>query len=840
MPPTYTTPSGELHLSEKAFNRLCLRCDSMFKSIALAYQRANIARGDDLRVVDTDNVPFGTLGELLNSASKGECHSCCSWVAQVLVSESAHLITGHDMKPNEQVHPSLQPVVSQGVLLGTEIEPAIDTLVTSTGREKALCFSASVSVHSKPVYDSIRLRLDVVGEDGKPTELTNCERCELLPHREEHDHLFAEVPKSLHTGSEASLDQAFRWLENCVSSHPSCNRVSGIHENSQGKYPARFLDVGCMGSRTVKLTETTGMDFQKQRYMTLSHCWGDSVPARLLLNNYASRLKGFALDELPRTFQDAILLTQRLNVQFLWIDSLCIIQDSPDDWVAESAKMHFVYQNTHLNLAAAVSPNSSGGFFFPRHPLSFVPWLMRLDTYSTLALHYELRGPSILYRRGWVLQEQILPRRTLIFGRQELYWECSMSKASEFFPGAGSVTWALSGTIDMQSTSVPPALSGYLGNGVFTSSRMKLFQRERLLDAERLEAWASLVAEYSGRNLTKQSDKLVAISGLAEHLSNGWDGVTYLAGLWSCNLRENLLWRCVDIEQSKGRNTGIAPSWSWASLSAQCEFSVLYQDERPAVDSLAEILEAMVSPVTPTNLFGQVRSGGRVRIRGPLLHVRASRLATSTALDLEPKWRCDLGEDRDGMEASPPDLELFWDEEEYHGLAIIYLAPLQVSYIDPYSFGLESPVPYILDLQGLFLRPALTSSGRKGTFERLGVFEMSQELYPPNQHLSSIDSAEYEELMLESIHSHFLFPRLPDEFEKEKIGLLRSDPYLNGPLNTKLKHRYSPELEPEQYPELAKFLDCLETAAQYNRETDSPDENLGQDEGNGFYIYELV
>ncbi|KHE86591.1 HET-domain-containing protein [Neurospora crassa] len=709
MPPTHTTPSGELHLSEEAFNRLCERCDSIFWSIRLAYQRAKIARNDD-RGVDIDDMSLGTLEELLNSASKGECHSCCSLIAQALI-KFTHL---YNLSCRREF--------------------------TSTGREKALCFSSGVWASPEPGCNGILLHLDVVGED---------------------DHLFAEAPKSLHTGSEASLDQACRWLENCVSSHPSCNRVSGIHENSQGKYPARFLDVGCMGSRTVKLTETTGMDFQKQKYMTLSHCWGDSVPARLLLNNYASRLKGFALDELPRTFQDAILLTQRLNVQFLWIDSLCIIQDSPDDWVAESAKMRFVYQNTLLNLSAAVSPNSSGGFFFPRHPLSFVPWSITLATHNTLVQKYNMRDSLILYTRGWVLQEQILPRRTLISGRQELYWECSTLNASEYCPD--SVPWWLS------------------GSGVFTSLTMKLFQRERLLDAERLEAWASLVKVYSGRKLTKQSDKLVAISGLAEHLSYGWDGVTYLAGLWSCNLRENLLWRCVNVKQSRGRNTGIAPSWSWASLSARCELNVPLQAERPAVDSLSEILEAIVSPVVPTHLFGQVRSGGRVRIRGPLL--RASRLAANKGW--RQMWRCDLSEDRDIMEASLPDLELEWDEEEDHGSAIIYLAPLQVSYRQPYFLGLE----------GLFLRPALTSSGRKGTFERLG---------------------------------------------KEEIGLLRSDPYLNGPLNTKLKHRYSPELEPEQYPELAKFLDCLETAAQYNRESDSPDENLGQDEGNGFYIYELV
>lgn len=612
------------------------------------------------------------------------------------------------------------------------------------------------------------------------------------------------------------MSQALRWVENCVSNHPSCNKV--VHENSQGKYPARFLDVGCTGSRTVKLTETTGMDFQKQRYMTLSHCWGDSVQARLLLDNYDSRLKGFALDELPKTFSDAILLTQRLNVQFLWIDSLCIIQDSLDDWEAESAKMRFVYQNTFLNLAAAVSPNSSGGFFFPRNPLSFVPWSKSVatGTHDTLWFppitiirqQYDIRDGPILNTRGWVLQEQILPLRALISGRQELYWECSMVRASEYSPN--SIPWELT------------------KSGLFTPPMMKLFQREQLLDAQRLEAWASLVSDYSGRKLTKQSDKLVAISGLAEHLSNGWDGVTYLAGLWSYRLRESLLWKCLDAEQSKGRNTDVAPSWSWASMNAKCEFNLPMAFQ--IVDSLAEVLEAIVSPVTPTHLFGRVLSGGMVRIRGPLL--RASCTARGTTLKRD--WRCNLGEESDGMcpWASLPDLELSWDEKESHDSAIIYLAPLQVQFRRPFC----------LQLEGLVLRPALTSSARKGTFERLGVFEMFQIIHNAtlNQYLSCLDSTLHKAMAFDTRCVDLLSSRLTGVSEEERMSLLRPDPYLNGPLDTKLKHRYSPELEPEQYPELAKFLDCLETAAQYNRETDSPDENLGKDEGNGFYIYEIV
>ncbi|KAK3490000.1 HET-domain-containing protein [Neurospora crassa] len=693
MPLTYTTPSGDLHLSEEAFNRFCERCDSMFESIALEHQRDNIARNDERwkLLVLPDDVPFGTLKKLFNASLKGDCHFCCSLTAQILFT---HLYN---------------PSCRKGWSITTK------------------------HYHHSEEYLRLKFRL-----------------------MEDVPRVHA-IPTSLNTGSEASLDQALRWVENCVFNHPSCNKV--VLENPQGKYPARFLDVGCTGSRTVRLFETrgTGMDFQKHRHMTLSHCWGDSVPARLLLDNYASRLKGFALDELPRTFQDAVRLTQRLNVQFLWIDSLCIIQDSPDDWATESAKMRFVYQNTYLNLAAAVSPNSSAGFFFPRYPLSFVPCAIKLAPHITIAQNYKIRETPILHTRGW-----------------ELYWECSMVRASEHSPNE-----------------VPGQVSE---SGLFNSPPMKLFQRERLLDDERLEAWASLVEVYSGRKLTKQSDKLVAISGLAEHLSNGWDGVTYLAGLWSYRLRESLLWRCSNVEQSKGRNNDIAPSWSWASLSAKCRLHLPLAFER--VDSLAEVLEAMVSPATPTHLFGQVRRGGMVRIRGPLLRARSTPWPSW--------WSRDLGKERDGISISvtPTGLNiiLMWDEQNSHDSAIIYLAPLQVRHEASESH-----------LDGLLLRPALTAPVRKGQFERLGAFRMSQKDYL-RKHLAKSENP------------------------------MKLYPHLNRPLDAKLKQRYLPEPGSEQYSDLAKFLDYLEIGAQYNRESDSPDENLGQDEGNGIYrgIYELV
>lgn len=392
-----------------------------------------------------------------------------------------------------------------------------------------------------------------------------------------------------------------------MSNHPSCKKAK--HKKPQGSYPARFIDVGSVGSPTAKIRETTEMNLREQRYITLSHCWGDSVPTRLLLENYNSRLNEFALDELPKTFQEAILVTRKLNVQFLWIDSMCIIQDSPDDWAAESAKMGFVYQNTHVNLAAAVSLNSNGGLFHQRYPLSFVPWTIPFPENTILqARYYDEKDNFILNTRGWILQEQVLVRRTLMFGNYELYWECHSGEASECRPGVFKNTT----NMDHEATEKMQIRRTF-------SRLMELSKSEPLYDSERHKTWADLVSKYSARRLTKQSYKPVAISGLAERLSNGWHGITYLAGLWSHCLRRNLLWTCDNYQCGEARNNEVAPSWSWASLGTSCSLPRYFSTRR--MDSLASVLEAAVTPLAQTHLFGQVNAG-TVRIKGPLLRAR--------------------------------------------------------------------------------------------------------------------------------------------------------------------------------------------------------------------------
>jgi hypothetical protein len=126
-------------------------------------------------------------------------------------------------------------------------------------------------------------------------------------------------------------------------------------------------------------------------YATLSHCWGQCTIIRLLRGLYEEFTKGIKFDTLSKTFQDAVLLTTSLGMHYLWIDSLCIIQDAEENWARESSRMCSVYSNSWVTFAATSSTDGSGGLFHPREPLLTQPG--RAENISTNA--EDLSSPDI-------------------------------------------------------------------------------------------------------------------------------------------------------------------------------------------------------------------------------------------------------------------------------------------------------------------------------------------------------------------------------------------------------------------------------------------------------------
>lgn len=179
------------------------------------------------------------------------------------------------------------------------------------------------------------------------------------------------------------------------------------------------------------------------------------MSSRLLTDNYHSLLEGFRLVDLPKTFQDAIMTTRKLGISFLWIDSLCIIQDSTRDWSAESSKMGQIYANSWLNLAAAAAKDSTEGLFFQRSPLQIAPCRIKAGRAGFTRYVKSIYTPEnadsdqmILYTRAWVFQEWLLAPRALVFSKNELLWECSGLNASEKYPEGYPTLFASAETVE--------------------------------------------------------------------------------------------------------------------------------------------------------------------------------------------------------------------------------------------------------------------------------------------------------------------------------------------------------------------------------------------------------
>jgi Heterokaryon incompatibility protein (HET) len=242
------------------------------------------------------------------------------------------------------------------------------------------------------------------------------------------------------TASEATFGLARTWLETCLAEHQTCPKFS----NSSRFIPDRLLEIKIENGRIVTricLVETLPC---YTPYFTLSYCWGDANPLRLTRANHDSFCMSIELDELPKTFLDAAIVVLKLGYNYLWIDSLCIIQDSIDDWEEQAAAMQNIYNSGVCNLAAMDSRNCEAGLFAARNPLALRDYVMRgrpgqiLKFYETdsgrVGLDRERQHTPPLSTRGWAVQELALSPRTIYYCSELICWECHECVASEKDP----------------------------------------------------------------------------------------------------------------------------------------------------------------------------------------------------------------------------------------------------------------------------------------------------------------------------------------------------------------------------------------------------------------------
>ena len=402
------------------------------------------------------------------------------------------------------------------------------------------------------------------------------------------------------------MDRVTLWVEAC-DAHENC---AGHHDTP---LPTRLIDIGDPDSDlTIRLVEPEAGT--RGRYTALSYCWGAAVnPYVTSRSALASRKLGIDIAHLPRTFQDAIAMTRRLRVRYIWIDSLCICQDDMHDWERESARMAAVYSNAYLTIAATGSSDSAGGLFFDRperryYRADFKPngsgnapdttggaedtsmLIFPLPTASEVVRSYRVdMEHEPLCTRGWAFQERVLSRRVLHFASDQACLEC------------------LEGTVYEDGLRLPQrylctqsaSVAGSQDDGS-TPSRQK--------DAA-MRQWQRLVWQYGTRKLTVPSDKFPALSGIAKVYADRLDD-EYVAGIWKKSMIEGLCWqglRCKPFEDGYR-----APSWSWAALDGigATGFYRAHRDVATIVDYHVE--------VDGDNPFGRIKDAW-IKLEAPLV-----------------------------------------------------------------------------------------------------------------------------------------------------------------------------------------------------------------------------
>ncbi|KAK4167790.1 heterokaryon incompatibility protein-domain-containing protein [Cladorrhinum sp. PSN259] len=460
------------------------------------------------------------------------------------------------------------------------------------------------------------------------------------------------------------FDLAKRWITTCQQQHAVCNSHHQV-----GFVPTRLIDISTNIPRVI-LTESNLFNHRPLEYVALSHCWGTQAGGTVLkttTQNLQTMLEGIPLSELSKTFKDTIQVTKSLGFTYLWIDSLCILQDSAQDFEIECALMGQVYLNAVCTIAASSSPNSSAGLIYPRDP-SITNGAVLLSYNSYLQTHrpslmtpefdrnhateplkasiqiYQNFGPFLssiqgpLSARGWTLQERELAPRVLHYTTDQVLFECRTSTASETSPSLQPKTILDDNSCTTHSIT-PWTSSSYSLNSTSLTSSPKRDLTYRLLDnintsnhstETLLKKWYTLLESYSRRQLTVPTDILPALSGLASLFSSLLLGslptnLSYSSGLWTTDILKGLSWypdpilrRSIKSGSSPypppPRDPSI-PSWSWASFPGPiCFFFSPSSHEW----SYSHHLKALQINTVPAGKdpFGRVRQSGFIKLSG--------------------------------------------------------------------------------------------------------------------------------------------------------------------------------------------------------------------------------
>ncbi|KAF2500445.1 hypothetical protein BU16DRAFT_247175 [Lophium mytilinum] len=381
---------------------------------------------------------------------------------------------------------------------------------------------------------------------------------------------FAKLPEA---GEHTHLEVIRQWLNNCDVKHSHSAYQPATQEDKSRdiptkRLPTRLIDVGKSDDKTVRLWETGPKDIGE--WIALSYQWGAPPHFDTNRSNLKKHINGIDFETLPATFKDAVIVTRGLGIRYLWIDSLCIIQGTGGDFNQEARRMEDVYSGAYCVIAASCATGHYSGFLQARNDRDYVTLQNENQTPFYICQAIDDFNAHVsegaLNRRGWVLQEHALARRSIFFTKHQTYWECGDGVRCETM------------------TKMRNNLAALLGDSSFPQIVENAPQGEKIL------RYQDFYKRYSQLGLSNPYDRPMAIDGLQRRLlrtmkAKGGFGMFDEEGNKGF-LRRSLLWHRLE-QDSEGRpvaNTlsrikfpadrtiSVVPSWSWMAYTGAIDF----------------------------------------------------------------------------------------------------------------------------------------------------------------------------------------------------------------------------------------------------------------------------
>ncbi|GJD00545.1 HET domain-containing protein [Colletotrichum higginsianum] len=312
------------------------------------------------------------------------------------------------------------------------------------------------------------------------------------------------------------------------------------------------------GDLKLRLVRTRS-ETEETAYVALSYCWGGDQALKCTQANLQALERDVPFKGLPKTLRDAVEVCRRLQVAYMWVDALCIIQDDEVSKLAEVGNMAQVYKNALFTICACSASSTTEGFLNYRSSPFQDPTTFRVpfrnesgaETSVDLAIEdhksYEFEP---LRNRGWALQEQLLSRRRLMFMRYQLHWSCA-----SLLPGENWIDgYKATPSKGLGATDIPRPFVADDGLS------------QEVWKQKALNSWQTLVSDYVLRKFSLEEDRPLAILGIAAEFMQLFDGETYWCGMWQSSFPGCLLWKRYSTRfDREPTSTKRLPSWSWTS-----------------------------------------------------------------------------------------------------------------------------------------------------------------------------------------------------------------------------------------------------------------------------------